>query len=96
MSPTDHILRALSDPENLATGIAIKTTWTGFCTSVVGLLSQVNWIGLLGVLFAFSGLLLQLYLGIRKDRREAQLLDAQLRELAARQELRDHIEESTP
>ena len=81
MRPIDYVWQALSEPENLASGIAIKTTWTGFYTSLAGLLSQVNWIGLLGVLIALCGLLLQLWLGLRRDRRETRLLEAQLTKL---------------
>lgn len=58
---------------------ANKVTTAGAVTGVVGWLTQINWIGLSGVLIALAGLAVSSLFQFRRDKREAQ-------ESAARQE----------
>ena len=44
---------------------------TGGAVGLVGFFSQVNWIGVSGVVIAVLGLLTNLYFQVRKDRRES-------------------------
>lgn len=57
--------------ESVGSSVAFKTTFVGALTGVAGFLSQINWIGLSGVLLAVLGLLVNVYFLSRRDRREA-------------------------
>lgn len=61
-------------PESIveAVGISVanKGLIAGGATGLFGWLSQVNWIGIAGVVVAVLGLLISTYFQIRKDRRE--------------------------
>ena len=50
--------------------IANKGMAVGAVTGAVGWLSQVNWIGIAGVVVAVIGLLVSTYFQMRRDRRE--------------------------
>lgn len=61
-------------PESIveAVGISVanKGLIAGGATGLFGWLSQVNWIGIAGVVVAVLGLLISTYFQIRRDRRE--------------------------
>lgn len=61
-------------PESIVEAVIIpvanKGLLVGAATGVMGWLSQVNWIGLSGVLVAVLGLVISAYFQIRRDRRE--------------------------
>ncbi|AVJ20992.1 MULTISPECIES: holin [Pseudomonas] len=61
-------------PESIVEAVIIpvanKGLVVGTVTGVAGWLSQVNWIGLSGVLVAVLGLVISAYFQIRRDRRE--------------------------
>jgi membrane associated rhomboid family serine protease len=61
-------------PESIVEAVIIpvanKGLLVGAATGVAGWLSQVNWIGLSGVLVAVLGLVISAYFQIRRDRRE--------------------------
>ena len=61
---TESIVEAVLVPA------ANKGMLVGAATGVAGWLSQVNWIGLSGVLVAVLGLIISAYFQIRRDRRE--------------------------
>ena len=48
---------------------------------LVGFFSQVNWIGVSGVVIAVMGLMINLYFQVRKDRREHAESQARLQAL---------------
>jgi len=56
-----------------AAGISVanKTMIGGAATGLVGWLSQVNWIGVIGVAVAVVGLAANIYFQVRRDRRES-------------------------
>lgn len=62
-------------PENIveAVGISVanKGLIAGGATGLFGWLSQVNWIGITGVVVAVLGLIISTYFQIRRDRRES-------------------------
>ena len=53
----------------------------GASTGLVGWLSQVNWIGFIGVALAALGFLVNTYFQIRKDRRESAESQARIQAL---------------
>lgn len=61
-------------PESIveAVGISVanKGLIAGGATGLFGWLSQVNWIGITGVVVAVLGLVISTYFQIRRDRRE--------------------------
>lgn len=86
-------------PEGIIEAVVLpaanKGMMVGAVTGVAGWLSQVNWIGLSGVVVAVLGLLINLYFQVRKDRRESAERQArELRDVAERQarELREAAE----
>lgn len=56
--------------EAVGASVASKGMMVGAATGVVGWLSQVNWIGISGVIIAVIGLVISTYFQIRRDRRE--------------------------
>ncbi|OPA84293.1 holin [Pseudomonas fluorescens] len=56
--------------EVVGASVANKGMIVGGAAGMVGWLSQVNWIGIAGVVVAVLGLLINLYFQVRKDRRE--------------------------
>ncbi len=56
--------------EVVGASVANKGMLVGAATGFVGWLSQVNWIGIAGVLVAVLGLLVNAYFQSRRDRRE--------------------------
>ncbi|QYM71391.1 holin [Pseudomonas sp. So3.2b] len=70
--------------EVVGASIANKGMAVGAVTGAVGWLSQVNWIGIAGVVVAVVGLLVSTYFQIRRDRREAAESAARTAESAAR------------
>ena len=72
-------------PESIveAVGISVanKGLIAGGATGLFGWLSQVNWIGIAGVVVAVLGLLISTYFQIRKDRREHAESQARLQAL---------------
>lgn len=56
--------------EVVGASVASKGMLTGGAVGLVGFFSQVNWIGVSGVVIAVLGLLINLYFQVRKDRRE--------------------------
>jgi len=57
--------------EVVGASVASKGMLTGGAVGLVGFFSQVNWIGVSGVVIAVMGLLTNLYFQVRKDRRES-------------------------
>lgn len=62
-----------SEAATEAAGISLanKTMAGGAGAGVLGWLSQVNWMGLIGAAVAIIGLAANIYFQIRRDRREA-------------------------
>lgn len=56
--------------EVVGASVANKGMMVGAATGFAGWLSQVNWIGIAGVVVAVLGLLISTYFQIRRDRRE--------------------------
>lgn len=56
--------------EAVGVSVASKGMLAGGAAGFVGWLSQVNWIGMAGVVVAVLGLVISTYFQIRKDRRE--------------------------
>ncbi|QXH68597.1 holin [Pseudomonas asgharzadehiana] len=56
--------------EVVGASVANKGMLVGGAAGMVGFFSQVNWIGVAGVVVAVLGLLINLYFQVRKDRRE--------------------------
>lgn len=65
----------MSKPEGIVeavgASVANKGMLVGATTGLAGWLSQVNWIGFIGVALAALGFLVNTYFQIRKDRRES-------------------------
>lgn len=57
--------------EAVGASVANKGMLVGATTGLAGWLSQVNWIGFIGVALAALGFLVNTYFQIRKDRRES-------------------------
>lgn len=57
--------------EVVGASVASKGMLTGGAVGLVGFFSQVNWIGVSGVVIAVLGLLINLFFQVRKDRRES-------------------------
>ncbi|UEH06683.1 holin [Pseudomonas sp. HN8-3] len=57
--------------EVVGASVANKGMLVGGAAGMVGWLSQVNWIGIAGVVVAVVGLLINLFFQVRKDRRES-------------------------
>lgn len=64
--------------------LANKTMAGGAGVSVLGLLSQVNWLGLIGALAAVIGLAANIYFQVRRDRRESAESQARIEALRDR------------
>lgn len=73
--------------EVIGASVANKTTVAGAITGAVGWLAQINWVGLMGVLFAAIGLAANIYFQLRRDRREAEESAARIAALKERCEL---------
>lgn len=56
--------------EVVGASVANKGMMVGASAGFIGWLSQVNWIGIAGVVVAVLGLLISTYFQIRRDRRE--------------------------
>lgn len=56
--------------EVVGASVANKGMIVGGAAGMVGWLSQVNWIGIAGVVVAVLGLLVSTYFQVRRDRRE--------------------------
>lgn len=56
--------------EVVGASVANKGMLAGGAAGLVGWLSQVNWIGIAGVVVAVLGLVISTYFQIRRDRRE--------------------------
>lgn len=72
-----------------AAGISIanKTMAGGAATGLIGWLSQVNWIGVIGAGVAVVGLAANIYFQVRRDRRESAESNARIAALRERCEL---------
>lgn len=57
--------------EAVGASVATKGMLAGAGTGLVGFLSQANWIGIIGVLLAALGFLVNTWFQVRKDRRES-------------------------
>lgn len=57
--------------EAAAISVANKTMVGGAATGLVGWLSQINWIGVIGAAVAIIGLAANIYFQLRRDRRES-------------------------
>ena len=86
-------------PEGIIEAVVLpaanKGMMVGAATGFAGWISQVNWIGLSGVVVAVLGLVISTYFQIRRDRRENAEREArEVREVAERQarELREAAE----
>jgi hypothetical protein len=78
--------------EVVGASVASKGMLTGGAVGLVGFFSQVNWIGVSGVVIAVLGLLTNLYFQVRRDRREHAESAERLRESADRRRaLRDQL-----
>ncbi|MBI6912483.1 MULTISPECIES: holin [Pseudomonas] len=75
----------MSKPEGIVeavgASVANKGMLVGASTGLVGWLSQVNWIGFIGVALAALGFLVNTYFQIRKDRRESAESQARIQAL---------------
>lgn len=67
--------------EVVGASVANKGMMVGAATGFVGWLSQVNWIGIAGVLVAVFGLLVNAYFQARRDRREAAESEARIQSI---------------
>lgn len=67
--------------EVVGASVASKGMMAGAGAGLVGFFSQVNWIGIAGVVVAVLGLLINLYFQVRKDRREHAESQARLQAL---------------
>lgn len=67
--------------EAVSASVASKGMWAGGAAGLVGWLSQVNWIGVGGVVLALLGFLVNTYFQVRKDRREARESEARIQAL---------------
>lgn len=56
--------------EAVGASVASKGMWAGGAAGLLGWLSQVNWIGVGGVVLALLGFLVNTYFQVRRDRRE--------------------------
>lgn len=66
-----------------AASMANKATAGGAVTGFVGWLSQINWIGLSGVLIAFSGFAVSFYFQIQREKRDKELHEQRMRNFSA-------------
>ncbi|MBF8733088.1 holin [Pseudomonas guariconensis] len=75
----------MSKPEGIVeavgASVANKGMLVGATTGVAGWLTQVNWIGFIGVALAALGFLVNTYFQIRKDRRESAESQARIQAL---------------
>lgn len=55
---------------NLTEAISNKTILGGAATGIVGWLTSINWIGLIGAFVAIVGLMVNIYFQHRRDKRE--------------------------
>lgn len=67
--------------------VANKVTAGGAATGVAGWASDMNWIGLAGVVVAILGLLVNAYFQARRDRREAAESAARIAQIQERCEI---------
>lgn len=67
--------------EVVGASVANKGMLVGAATGFVGWLSQVNWIGISGVIVAAVGMLVSIYFQARRDRREAAESEARIQAL---------------
>lgn len=67
--------------EVVGASVANKGMLVGAATGFVGWLSQINWIGISGVIVAVAGLLVSIYFQSRRDRREAAESEARIQAL---------------
>ncbi|WP_110995398.1 holin [Pseudomonas sichuanensis] len=74
-----------SSPEGIveAVGVSVATKgmWTGAGAGFLGFLAQANWIGIIGVVLALLGFLVNTWFQIRKDRRESRESEARIQAL---------------
>ncbi|MHA3051165.1 holin [Acinetobacter sp. ANC 4636] len=56
--------------EATASAVATKVTYGGGITSAFGLIATIDWIGWVGVCVAITGLAINTYFQIKRDRRE--------------------------
>ncbi|RMV04170.1 hypothetical protein ALP19_01732 [Pseudomonas syringae pv. tomato] len=70
--------------EAVGASVASKGMIAGAATGVVGWLSQVNWIGIMGAAVAILGLLVNIYFQWRKDTREERESNARIAALRER------------
>ncbi|WP_313453283.1 holin [Stutzerimonas nitrititolerans] len=70
--------------EVIGASLANKGTVAGAVTGTVGWLVDINWIGLVGVLIAVLGFVVNTYFQVRKDRRDAAESAARLAQLQDR------------
>lgn len=61
---------AVQAAEASAAAIASKATYAGGATSLAGLITQTDWLGLLGVGIAFTGLVISFYFSYQRNKRE--------------------------
>lgn len=73
--PRDHLTQAA---EQSIISVADKTMGGGAVAGLVGFLSEINWIGLIGALVAIGGLAVSVYFQHRRDRRESEMHRARL------------------
>lgn len=64
--------------------VANKTTASAGAVGFIGWLSQINWLGLIGSMVAITGLVISTYFQWKKDKRETELHQEQLRMLYRR------------
>tara|TARA_A100000171_G_C2105612_1_gene132152 strand:- start:294 stop:536 length:243 start_codon:yes stop_codon:yes gene_type:complete len=70
--------------DTVGISVANKTMVGGAGASLVSLLSQVNWLGVIGAVVAIGGLLVNVYFHIRRDRRETKESKARMEALRDR------------
>lgn len=67
--------------EVVGASVANKGMLAGGAAGLVGWLSQVNWIGIAGVVVAVLGLVISTYFQVRRDRREHAESEARIQAL---------------
>lgn len=69
--------------EVIGVSVSNKATLAGAATGAFGWVTQINWIGVIGVAIALGGLLVNAYFQARRDRREAIESAARIKSLSA-------------
>lgn len=67
--------------EATAAAVASKATYTGGAAGLAGFLTQTDWLGLLGVGIALTGLIISFYFSYQRNQREKEEHEIRMRQL---------------